>query len=59
MKFNFLMVIGCFVLVLYHFFYNGSVVTTPHMTILINVLCVSGGFNLGMGLSKLVNERNV
>ena len=54
--YHLLITLVCFVLVIYHYSYSYEIITHPYMFFLIIGLFGLGGWNLGVGVGKLVNE---
>ena len=53
---NLLIALVCYVIIIYHYIYNFSIISNPYMFFLLMTLFVVGGFNLGLGVGKLQND---
>ena len=56
MTINFLIAIICYVILGYEFLYNMSIMNTSYMYFLIMFLFGFGGYQLGIGIGKLIIE---
>ena len=57
MKTNFLIAFICYVLLAYEFIYHRNIIGHDYMFFLILTLFGIGGYNIGLGIGKIINKN--